>query len=220
MEWLAYKIRIRKPKEPADEEEAQSATTDFEGDDNEPIIIGTGNGTVGENEPMFVNNRGGGGNHSLSGASSSTVGGGSGTMAVINHYRSSHNPKTSSTSNLDHSNHINRQKRSNDHQLQPLLWMAKQHQHFNTANHNFNKRFQPTTNEHHHQQQQKSEGEIILNKLNILIKKLKDMDDEDTITSEWRTVAMTLDRCLLFVFFFIYFLTIFVCFLRSPGYVS
>lgn len=220
MERLAYKIRVRKPKEPADEDEAQSATTDFDGDDNEPIIIGAGNGAVGETEPMFVTNRGGGG-HSLNGTSSSTVGGVSGTMAVMNHYKSPHNPTPTSASNLNHSNHINREKRSNNHQLQPLLWMAKQHQHFNTTNYNFTKRFQPTTNEHHQQQQkQKSEGEIILTKLNILIKKLKDMDDEDNITSEWRTVAMTLDRCLLFVFFFIYFLTIFVCFLRSPGYVS
>lgn len=217
MEWLAYKIRVRKPKEPVDEDEAQSVATDFNGDDNDPIIIGAGNGAVGETEPMFVNNRGGGG-HSLSRTSSGTVGGGSGTMSVMNHYRSGHNPTTSSTSNLNHPNHINREKKTNNHQLQPLLWMAKQHQHFNTTNHNFNKRFQPPTNDH--QQQQKSEGEIILKKLNILIKKLKDMDEEDNITSEWRTVAMTLDRCLLIVFFFIYFLTIFVCFLRSPGYVS
>jgi len=68
-------------------------------------------------------------------------------------------------------------------------------------------------------QVQPTEAQIIITKLEILVNKLKSMDEEDEIKTEWRTVAMTFDRLLLIMFFLIYFITIFGCFLKAPGYV-
>lgn len=67
---------------------------------------------------------------------------------------------------------------------------------------------------------QPTQAEIILRKLEILVDKLQSMDQEDEIKAEWRTVAMTFDRCLLFFFILIYVITLFACFMKSPGYVG
>ena len=230
MEGLAYKIKVRKPKAPAEQDETQNATTECNRDENEQMIGDVG----GETEPMFSNRgqlREVSLNKNSAFSNTSTTGGGggggSGTMTVVNHFRPQLHP--SSSSNINHPN-INREKWNNQHSqqhLQPLLWMTKQHQHFNINhnlnNHRFNNRLSTTPPDDQQQlinNKPPTEAEIILNKLNILIKKLKDMDEEDEITSEWRTVAMTLDRCLLVFFFFVYFVTIFACFLGAPGYVS
>ena len=68
-------------------------------------------------------------------------------------------------------------------------------------------------------QGQVSETDIFLSKLDVLIQKLYTMDDKESVKTEWRTVAMTIDRCLLFLFLATYMITIFGCFLTAPGYV-
>ena len=67
----------------------------------------------------------------------------------------------------------------------------------------------------------KFEGsETLIDKLDVLINRLHSMDDEDTVRTEWRVVAMTIDRCLLAFFTLVFFLTVIGCFSYAPGYVS
>ena len=64
-----------------------------------------------------------------------------------------------------------------------------------------------------------NEADILLQKVDILICKLHDLDKESRIKAEWRLVAMTIDRCLLILFAVIFVLTLLGCFLNAPGYV-
>lgn len=66
---------------------------------------------------------------------------------------------------------------------------------------------------------QPTETQILINKLDILIEKLNNNDESEKVKTEWRTVAMTIDRCLVIFFFLVYFLTLVGCFSISPGYV-
>ena len=63
------------------------------------------------------------------------------------------------------------------------------------------------------------EADILLQKVDILIGKLQDLDRESRIKAEWRLVAMTIDRCLLILFAVIFIATLFGCFLNAPSYV-
>ncbi|XP_066913379.1 neuronal acetylcholine receptor subunit alpha-3-like [Clytia hemisphaerica] len=65
-----------------------------------------------------------------------------------------------------------------------------------------------------------TEAQLVVSKLDVFIERLRTMDEEDEVKNEWRTVAMTIDRCLLVIFFLVYIVTLLACFLRSPGYVS
>ena len=60
---------------------------------------------------------------------------------------------------------------------------------------------------------------ILLSKLDILIDKLHSMEEEDLVKTEWRIVAMTIDRCLLYFFALVFLFTLCGCFLTAPGYV-
>ena len=64
-----------------------------------------------------------------------------------------------------------------------------------------------------------SEADILLQKVDILIGKLHDLDKESRIKTEWRLVAMTIDRCLLILFAVIFVVILFGCFLNAPVYV-
>ena len=64
-----------------------------------------------------------------------------------------------------------------------------------------------------------TEADLLMAKIDIILKKLEDMDEEDRIQTEWRIVAMTIDRCLLMFFAAVYFITMVACFSKSPGYV-
>ena len=64
-----------------------------------------------------------------------------------------------------------------------------------------------------------SEADILLQKVDILIGKLHDLDKESRIKIEWRLVAMTIDRCLLILFAVIFVVILFGCFLNAPVYV-
>lgn len=64
-----------------------------------------------------------------------------------------------------------------------------------------------------------NETEIFLSKLDVLVQKLRTMDDDDLVKNEWRIVAMTIDRCLLLLFLASYLVILFACFLNAPGYV-
>lgn len=64
-----------------------------------------------------------------------------------------------------------------------------------------------------------TEADLLMAKIDIMLKKLEDMDEEDRIQTEWRIVAMTIDRCLLMFFAAVYFITMVACFSKSPGYV-
>ena len=59
----------------------------------------------------------------------------------------------------------------------------------------------------------------VLRKLGMICEKLKSLDEEDVIKSEWRIAAMTIDRCLLFAFALVIALTLVGCFANAPGYV-
>lgn len=63
-----------------------------------------------------------------------------------------------------------------------------------------------------------TESQILITKLDILIEKLKSNDENDRVKNEWRTVAMTIDRCLVIFFFLVYTITLFGCFSIAPGY--
>lgn len=62
--------------------------------------------------------------------------------------------------------------------------------------------------------------EKVITRLDVLINHLRTMDDEDAIRTEWRVVAMTIDRCLLIFFTVVFLITVFGCFSYAPGYVS
>lgn len=64
-----------------------------------------------------------------------------------------------------------------------------------------------------------TEADLLMAKIDIILKKLEDMDEEDRMQTEWRIVAMTIDRCLLMFFAAVYFITMVACFSKSPGYV-
>ena len=64
-----------------------------------------------------------------------------------------------------------------------------------------------------------TEADLLMAKIDIILKKLEDMDEEDRMQTEWRIVAMTIDRCLLIFFAAVYFITMVACFSKSPGYV-
>ena len=64
-----------------------------------------------------------------------------------------------------------------------------------------------------------SEADILLQKVDILIGKLHDLDKESRIKTEWRLVTMTIDRCLLILFAVIFVVILFGCFLNAPVYV-
>ena len=64
-----------------------------------------------------------------------------------------------------------------------------------------------------------TEADLLMAKIDIILKKLEDVDEEDRIQTEWRIVAMTIDRCLLMFFAAVYFITMVACFSKSPGYV-
>ena len=64
-----------------------------------------------------------------------------------------------------------------------------------------------------------SDSELLLSKIDVLLDKLRLMEEEGTIKSDWRIVAMTIDRCLLILFAAMVFITLVGCFSISPGYV-
>ena len=64
-----------------------------------------------------------------------------------------------------------------------------------------------------------SELDSINKKLDVIVEKIRGDDDDSQVKSEWRIVAMTIDRCLLYTFIAMLLLTIVVCFSNSPGYV-
>ncbi|XP_047139412.1 neuronal acetylcholine receptor subunit alpha-2 isoform X1 [Hydra vulgaris] len=66
---------------------------------------------------------------------------------------------------------------------------------------------------------QLSDSELLLSKIDVLLEKLRSMEEEGTIKSDWRIVAMTIDRCLLIFFALMVLITLFGCFSISPGYV-
>ena len=65
-----------------------------------------------------------------------------------------------------------------------------------------------------------NDADMIVKRLDIIVEKIKGDEDDDKIKSEWRIVAMTLDKCLLILFVIVLLITIFGCFLNAPGYVS
>ena len=64
------------------------------------------------------------------------------------------------------------------------------------------------------------EADLLLSKIDTIITKLQDMDEEDRIIAEWRIVANTIDRCLLIFFALTFLITMLACFSTSPGYVK
>ena len=190
LERLAYTMRIRVRKEEKDQENAEAIDEEQQQGPSATPTASQLTRGCGEGDPMFPKSQ----------LQEISLKSGSTGMTVMNHLKhSSNNPM------MKWNNHQHQQ------QLQPLLLV--QHKYNNTGN-RYNNNEQQLPNK------PPTETQIILNKLNILIRKLKEMEDEDEVTTEWRTVAMTLDRCLLILFFLVYFITIFACFLRSPGYVS
>ena len=55
-------------------------------------------------------------------------------------------------------------------------------------------------------------------KLDVICDRLKSMDEEDLVQTEWRAVAMTIDCIIFWVFIAICTLTILACTLCIPGY--
>ena len=55
-------------------------------------------------------------------------------------------------------------------------------------------------------------------KLDVIGDRLKSMDEEDRVQTEWRAVAMTIDSIIFWVFIAICSLTILACALVIPGY--
>jgi len=74
-------------------------------------------------------------------------------------------------------------------------------------------------NKNNFNQTKYTEAEMLLQKIDILIDKLHDMDEEDQVKTEWRIVAMTIDRILLVFFAIVFIVTLFGCFSSAPGYV-
>ena len=66
----------------------------------------------------------------------------------------------------------------------------------------------------------RKEANLLLSKIDSIVTKLQDMDDEDRIIAEWRIAANTIDRCLMIFFAFTFFITMLACFSTSPGYVK
>lgn len=64
------------------------------------------------------------------------------------------------------------------------------------------------------------EADLLLSKIDTIITKLRGMDDEDKVITEWRIVANTIDRCLLIFFALTFLITMLSCFSTSPGYVK
>ena len=59
-----------------------------------------------------------------------------------------------------------------------------------------------------------AEGELILMKMDVLLEKVKNVDNIDIIKSEWVIVARTIDRFFLIMFVLFYVGTILACFLQ------
>ena len=66
----------------------------------------------------------------------------------------------------------------------------------------------------------RKEADLLLSKIDSIVTKLQDMDDEDRIIAEWRIVANTIDRCLMIFFALTFSITMLACFSTSPGYVK
>jgi len=64
-----------------------------------------------------------------------------------------------------------------------------------------------------------SELGSINKKLDVIVGKIRSDEEDSQTKTEWRIVAMTIDRCLLYVFIVLLLLTIAICFSNSPGYV-
>ena len=65
-----------------------------------------------------------------------------------------------------------------------------------------------------------SELDLINKKMDVIVEKIRSDDEDAQTKTEWRIVAMTIDKCLLYVFVVLLLLTIIICFSFSPGYVS
>lgn len=87
-----------------------------------------------------------------------------------------------------------------------------------TASSRFNNHNENTFNRNSYQRKVTG-AELIISKLDVLIEKIRSMKEEDLVKTEWRIVAMTIDRCLLVFFAFVFLTTLFGCFLTAPGYV-
>ena len=80
-----------------------------------------------------------------------------------------------------------------------------------------------TTNINNRMLQSKYQFEVnekVVSRLDVLINHLRSMEEEDAIRTEWRVVAMTIDRCLLILFTCVFLVTVIGCFCNAPGYVS
>lgn len=63
-------------------------------------------------------------------------------------------------------------------------------------------------------------GNRINRRLDKLVSKVKDDELDDIVKTEWRIVAMTVDRCLLIFFFINFVATLVGVFSHAPGYVA
>ncbi|XP_057306708.1 neuronal acetylcholine receptor subunit alpha-7-like [Hydractinia symbiolongicarpus] len=87
-----------------------------------------------------------------------------------------------------------------------------------TASSRFNNHNENTFNRNSYQRKVTG-AELVISKLDVLIEKIRSMEEQDLVKTEWRIVAMTIDRCLLVFFAFVFLTTFFGCFLTAPGYV-
>ena len=83
----------------------------------------------------------------------------------------------------------------------------------------FNK-FSTAKNENNQEKRIGSDPAILelSKKLDVICDRLKSMDEEDLVQTEWRTVAMTIDRIVFCVVVFICAITILACILCIPHY--
>ena len=64
------------------------------------------------------------------------------------------------------------------------------------------------------------EQSAVLTQINFICERLKSADEDDLIHTEWRTVAMTIDKIVFMMFIAMSGLTLFAVILCVPGYVS
>ena len=64
------------------------------------------------------------------------------------------------------------------------------------------------------------DSSLIARKLDVILQKMKENDDDDEIKYEWRIAALTIDRFFLICSTLALILIIIGCFASAPGYVA
>ena len=66
----------------------------------------------------------------------------------------------------------------------------------------------------------REDSPLIARKLDVILQKMKENDDDDEIKYEWRIAALTIDRFFFICSTLVLILIIICCFGTAPGYVA